>query len=1030
MGALTAPITAGIDYLQGDIKPSEVLTRTGGGQRPDMPLALTTANSMQRTGGNLLHPSRYGKAIDEGRIVDTILEDVGNVSLVGGLAAKGLGVGARAAAEAGNVARAAALERAATGVERFAKLGGQLNDLPISAPRRGLQLAGRGIAKGIERVAEGEGVLGGAAAGLRSGRMATLLTPAGLALRKGARAAVRDAARAETAVQRDLHQAVTGSRITVPEQGAITAIRTGIADLYDRAIAAGLSPDEARLSLTTRDVPEQTFTADVAAVLDARRNGTLTPEQQARMDTYAGTVDKLVGKVTDRALAGYGRIEGPLDPRQMTDNAFVDRVNAALDKEGDVPLTISGPRGSMTFEEWKAELAADPTNPNRLPADEAAFARQAIGEYGNQQLLNLVLDNPDAYAARWRPAMRASLLSNAKLNEAGLPGLPVRPADMIAAGIESPKYLPGGASKVVTPEAVGMGRAPVREGMSGFQSVSSEKVRSSAEIQPYSARALGEKLGSEARLTTLNAKTLELIRHPDLRSVADVLPANVLDDMRARAKADATAMRGSPTQQAAEEARVYGQLVREELKARKLELLLGDVDEPGVGEFNPGRKVEFSDVANDSLVLPEGVKAKLVPHSIGKDMNIVMRAMEKINRKFKGAVLPFSVRWQLGDLVGGAFMSAVGGGIPPWELIDGMRQIKKLDADGVEAVLNRPEFQDAGLNFEESKWMHETPDTPGPRTPIGKISRKSFQINAAINRYNRQGFLLAKLQRILDDRGLSLEGVQSSGAWDDPVVQESITKAVDNANEVMGTFDEMTPFERRVVRNVFPFWAWNRHITQLAFRTAIDNPARMLWTMRLGSYGTDPDMELPSWLKGSIPAGGQLIPTNFLNPFNDVAGGSIYTPHGAIRAMSPGLRMGAYALGLDPSKGLAMTSQRYDGGSLDELGRETPNMLDPSTLLYQAIRTVPLGRAALDIAPTAEIGGIGLGPHPRYGSGELMVNRSGKPIDSNPRWRSAAGVIGLPLPTAQSEVEPILAAAAKRRQLAARRAANVVGYRP
>ena len=37
-------------------------------------------DSLVRTGGNLIHPSRYGKAIRNGRIVDTVLEDAGNIA--------------------------------------------------------------------------------------------------------------------------------------------------------------------------------------------------------------------------------------------------------------------------------------------------------------------------------------------------------------------------------------------------------------------------------------------------------------------------------------------------------------------------------------------------------------------------------------------------------------------------------------------------------------------------------------------------------------------------------------------------------------------------------------------------------------------------------------------------------------------------------------------------------------------------------------------------------------------------------------
>jgi len=995
----TAPIRAAIDYAQGDASLAEAaapvlsplnpfgiaLAAPKDVQAKYLPLQTQVAESAQRTGGNLIHPSRYGKAIREGRIVDTVLEDVGNLSLVGAGAGKLLGAGARAAEAAGNIGRAETLGRAATGFERAGALGGKINDLPISIPRRGLQLAGSGVVKGIERLAGGEGVLSEAAQGLRT-RYPLILTPEGRALNEARKTTARAAARRATAPTRALYDEVMKSGITTAEQGATTAIRTGIADVYDNLVRSGIDPAEAQQIIATRDIAEQTFTPEVAAVLDARREGTLTPEQQARIGSYGTVVDDQVRQVTDRALAGEGRPGGPLDPRQMGDEILQDRVEQAVAEAG------------YTMDNVPPEVLAS------------------------------IQANPLMYASRWRPAMRAAGLANQALAERGLPALASTPEQMLAAGMESPGYLPGGRSDIVSPLSVGTGRAPVREGLSGVKGIGSEKLRSSAEVQPFSARTLGEKLGKEASRTTLNAGLMEMIQNPELRAVGDIIPDDVRAGLRERAQREAAAMRGTDAQMAAEEARLYGELVTEELKNRGYEPLAGNREAPEVGDFDPNSKVSFNDIGDDTVVLPQGLKGRLIPHSVGKDMGRLAQALERVNRRFKGAVLPFSLRWQLGDVVGGAFMSAVGGGIPPWELIDGMRNIRKLDDAGIEAVLKRPEFQDAGLNFEESRWMNETPDTPGPRTPIGKFQRKSFQINASLNRLNRQGYLLAKLQRLLEDKGLTLDGVQAGGAWDDPAVQEAIVAAVDDANKVMGTFDEMTPFERRVVRNVFPFWAWNRHITQLAFRTAIDNPARMLWTLRLGSYGTDPEVDLPSWLKGSIPAGDWLVPTNFINPFNDVGGGSIYTPGGAIKALSPGLRLPLYGLGLDPSKGLSPVSRRYDGQGLDEMGREQSLRPDLSTLLYQTIRTFPLGRAALDIAPTDEIAGIGLGPHPRYQSGELMVNRRGLPIDTKSRWRSAAGLVGLPLPTPQAEVDQQLAAAAKRRAEARRRARHTVGY--
>jgi hypothetical protein len=390
-------------------------------------------------------------------------------------------------------------------------------------------------------------------------------------------------------------------------------------------------------------------------------------------------------------------------------------------------------------------------------------------------------------------------------------------------------------------------------------------------------------------------------------------------------------------------------------------------------------------------------------------------------------------------------MSWVGGGVPPWELVSSMQKIGDVSEAGREAVFAHKDFQDSGLNLEDSRWMRQNGGAEPPTTRLGKawhragdVRRKSFKVNESINRVNRQGYVLAKLQRLLEEKGLNLDDVDGAGAWDDPTVVKAVQDAVDDANEVMGTFDQMSPFERNYVRNIFPFWAWNRHITQLAWRTAIDNPARMMWTMRLGSYGASKeDADLLPWQVGSIAIGDKLIPTNFINPLNDVAGGSIYTPTGALRSMSPGIKMIAATFGKDFNRGAADITRPFDGKGLDELGRAggirmnlpIPGM-GASAFAYNVLRQFPQTRELMNVLPTGQVGRLGLGPHPRYGTGELMIDNRGRPIDTDSRIQSLYGLIGLrgagdtPLLGSSSDNEEIIATRDRRRAEAAKRASN------
>ena len=356
--------------------------------------------------------------------------------------------------------------------------------------------------------------------------------------------------------------------------------------------------------------------------------------------------------------------------------------------------------------------------------------------------------------------------------------------------------------------------------------------------------------------------------------------------------------------------------------------------------------------------------------------------------------------------------------IPPTELIARMRELKNLSGDAHEAIVNHPDFVDAGLSFEEARWRNDGPGAKQPRTPIGKLQRKSFAFNEAINKYNRQGYLLAKVERLLAKDGLSVDAVDNAGAWDHPDVQKAITDAVHDANKVMGTFDELTPFEQRWMKNIFPFYVWTRHITMLAARVAIDNPSRMVWTLRLGAYGAD-TQDLPDWLKGSITVpdalmpdqiaqGDTLLPTQFLNPFNDVLSNPGFTPQGMMRSLSPGIKIPMAGLfGVEPGTSFAQPVR-----AITRPYGETRNPLTDT--IAAGLRTFPITKEAQNLLPTSwSFGGIGLGPHPRYTSGRNMVNADGTPIDTTSRTQTPLRLIGLPVPTPVSDAQAIQKAHAK-----------------
>jgi hypothetical protein len=1025
------PVHLGIDLASGELSADELATLTSTVPwswdnnpqaeqlaREYVPLAREVAGSVGTTSTNLRHPSRYIDAINEGRIVDTLLEDVGNVSLLGAPLAKGLGAGARGAAAAGRPGLAAGLERASSAAYRAGRLGGEISDAPLtilqragdprSFARRGLRAVGRAADSGFQRALTSEGRMGEAARTFQT-RQGLHVTPEGRIARAATRKGHRLGQRAYAGIQRDMHDASRAGGFNTPEEGAALAMLNKVGDVDEliQRHAGDMTPDEVRQLHVLENKPEQTFTADVQQIVRQYLDGSLDPEARARVDAHMDEARPVLERLEQSALSGEGRAVA-MDPEQLGD-APIDRyVVAALQDMGfDKDLLTA-------IDELRAE------------GYEWADLESIVPELAD------VLSDPQVYPSAWRPAMMAARRANSALDAEGRPlglNVPARPDGLLAAGIERPRYLPGGRSNLVDPKSYKLGQEPVNMGMRGLQGLGADKMRVASEVQPYSLRALADKAGSTMRTVEFNKALLEFAQNDKLLSARTLLGDDVMDGINAMATRAAEAQANVPERYNLAFREAYGDAVIQALADKGYEIFAGDPTNPQVGDFNPDQAIAKANVTSNALVLPIGVKARLVQHMAGKNLNPPLQALRYINQKFKGAVLPFSLRWHLGDLVGGAFMGWVGGGIPPWELVASMRDLKDLSPAAREAILRNPEFVDAGLSFEESRWRNDGPDAKQPRTPIGRIQRKSFNANAAINRVNRQGYLLAKVQRLLEQKGLDLEAVDSMDGWDAPDVQEAVNAAVADANKVMGTFDELTPFEQRWMKNIFPFYVWSRHITMLAARTAVDNPARLVWTLRLGSYGAD-DSELPEWLRGSLRLpdglvpdifgeGDQLLPLSFLNPFNDVVNTPAWTPQGVTRSLSPGVKLPlAGVFGVEPGRTFNEPFRQITR----PYGEERNPLRDT---LAAGLRTFPITREAINLAPTGSFGGLGFGPHPRYNSGRNMVDRNGNPIDESPRALSPLRLLGIPVPTSTDDAEAIQKAADGRASLLGRQRKKV-----
>jgi hypothetical protein len=67
----------------------------------------------------------------------------------------------------------------------------------------------------------------------------------------------------------------------------------------------------------------------------------------------------------------------------------------------------------------------------------------------------------------------------------------------------------------------------------------------------------------------------------------------------------------------------------------------------------------------------------------------------------------------------------------------------------------------------------------------------------------------------------------------------------DQVNHALGNYLNLGPVERKVIRNVLPFYSWYRAIASISFHLAADTPGRALLLKQLGEIGNEDSRQDP-----------------------------------------------------------------------------------------------------------------------------------------------------------------------------------------
>jgi len=272
----------------------------------------------------------------------------------------------------------------------------------------------------------------------------------------------------------------------------------------------------------------------------------------------------------------------------------------------------------------------------------------------------------------------------------------------------------------------------------------------------------------------------------------------------------------------------------------------------------------------------------------------VFGAVGRLTSGWKSVVLPFSLRWQVGDLVGNVMNAWIRGDIPASEMVRAMNDVKNrlsVDENGLLRILGSDVANQAivdpvlaalmgaglearGLRGAELRAIQEGTNKPlaerVSNRMFPKFRERAFNVNATQNLLARAAVAITKLEAELTARGRTLDEIDPITLLNDQELHNAVIKAVQETNDTLGAFSEMSPWERNTLRQVFPFWSWIKFINKAAVQLVLDQPDRVLFYGHLGSMYTSGDgKDLMDWLKDKTPTPFGLMDFRFLNPYSD-----------------------------------------------------------------------------------------------------------------------------------------------------------------
>lgn len=349
------------------------------------------------------------------------------------------------------------------------------------------------------------------------------------------------------------------------------------------------------------------------------------------------------------------------------------------------------------------------------------------------------------------------------------------------------------------------------------------------------------------------------------------------------------------------------------------------------------------DTKDKQIAVPTTYVDNLIKHAKIMDSgNNVGHMWQAFINKWRHAVLAYMPSWLLRTSIGHGVILFISGVWNPAHYLKAMQYF----GDGfkvpfTDRLANRDDH--VRLFRGEGKHVPAGVDQGSPHSDFGHIGYKMAvknpvptAITGAVHRvanFQRRAAFLSTLNRVTKNHLGELResfdlphGLLNSTNLDKVIAEHPdwVHHSLNELDKVSYTFGQMSPWERRLAKNILPFWGWYKFMSKFVWALPMTYPGRSLALARIGQIGqsnTDQLGPLPDWLRGSIMYDTHnlgmvhYISTLGLNPLGDEMN-PFQGLQGIVRfgQMSPIIQAGLEGMGyntmtgglenIDPSSGI------------------------------------------------------------------------------------------------------------------------------